>query len=118
MANGPCAKQAVKATVVMLDGSRYTGANECRKPQTRCPRDAYGYKTGEGYHLCAEVCDQVGHAEAVAVWKLVESHQGRNVPAGGVCYLEGHTYACGLCTRLLDRYGIRLQISAPPAAAP
>ncbi len=96
-----CAKQTVTATVKCEDGSEYTSTNWCRKPQEKCPRDERGYKTGEGYHLCDEVCQQTNHAEVNAINLAGERCKG------AVIYLSGHTYACDSCKDKADKAGIR-----------
>lgn len=32
-----------------------------------CPRDVAGCVSGEGYHMCREICNQVAHAEVDAI---------------------------------------------------
>lgn len=90
-----CAKQRVRCTIVTVDGSVVPGENSCRNPQTTCPR-----APGEGYEKCRTICDQRGHAEAVAVSRL----NGRT-PVKAI--LEGHTYACDSCRNALLSVGIR-----------
>jgi deoxycytidylate deaminase len=107
---GPCAKQTVTATIVMPNGNRFVGTNDCLNAQTTCPRDAAGYKTGEGYHLCAEVCQQTGHAEINAL------RAAGTAAKGAFMYIEGHTYACQPCIAEMVRAEIHwYKFSAPPA---
>ena len=108
---GPCAKQVVKATILTKSGARYAGFNHCCKPQKTCPRDAAGFKTGEGYELCKIVCEQVGHAEEVAI-EAAEVF-GADLQ-GAVLFLEGHTYACEKCENSALLRGIEIVIGAPP----
>ena len=105
--NGPCAKQVVTATIVTPSGKRYIGNNYCLKPQTECPRK--DMPSGQGYHLCKEVCFQPRHAEANAL--LAAGEEAR----GAYLFLEGHTYACDSCQRLALDAGVRsIIIGAPP----
>ena len=104
--NGPCAKQTTRATIVAPDGRRFVGTNDCRNPQTICPRG--DMPTGQGYELCASICQQTGHAEANACRAAgQEAH-------GGVLYLEGHYYACVPCAEAARKAGVRIQLSPPP----
>lgn len=86
---GPCAKQRVIATIVTTDGAVFVGENDCANAQEICPRA--GMATGEGYHLCEDICQQAGHAEIVALTKCWERAQGATL------YLQGHTYICDVC---------------------
>lgn len=95
-----CAKQQVICHIEAHDGHVVTGENFCRNPQAVCPRDIQGYKTGEGYHLCQEICQQAGHAEQVAVMNL-RGKRGRRAT------LEGHSYACEPCKDALRSAGVR-----------
>lgn len=97
---GPCAKQTVTATIITPTGERFVGTNDCANPQTTCPRDAAGMKTGEGYHICREVCRQTGHAEINALRAAGEKARGATM------YIEGHTYACGSCQEALTKAGV------------
>jgi hypothetical protein len=88
---GPCAKQRVIALITAPSGHYYIGANDCLKPQKHCPRG--NMPTGIGYHLCKEVCEQIGHAEHVAasIYKALDGSPGATM------YLIGHTYMCDAC---------------------
>ena len=102
-----CVKQEVKATLIAKDGERFVGTNYCLTPQTSCPRA--GMETGQGYHLCKEVCNQVGHAEVVAIIRAGDKAEG------SVIYLEGHTYACAACTQMANKAGVQdIIIGSPP----
>jgi deoxycytidylate deaminase len=103
-----CAKQTTTATVVALDGQRFVGTNACARPQTVCPRG--GMPTGVGYHLCADVCAQTGHAEANAC------RLAGNRARGATLYLEGHYYACDDCRRIAAEHGIADIVLGPPPA--
>lgn len=102
---GPCAKTRVTCTVTFSDGRRLVGENLCRNPQPVCPR-----APGEGYEKCTTVCDQIGHAEQVAVQLA-----GGNL-LGGHAVLRGHTYACRECQEAL--FGAGLSTLAVRSEAP
>lgn len=104
---GPCAKQRVTCTLVHPDGRRWVGENACANAQPTCPRA--GMATGQGYELCASVCQQLGHAEVVALGRA--GRDARSCTA----YVEGHTYACDPCRRALYVAGVHdVVIGAPP----
>lgn len=106
-APGPCAKQTVTATIVDLSGLRHVGTNYCLNPQTTCPRG--DMPTGVGYHLCKEICQQVGHAEPVAIAAAGAAARGATL------YLEGHTYACDSCKGVAHAAGIvEIVVGKPP----
>lgn len=92
---GPCAKTVVTCTLVTRNGEQITGQNLCRNPQHTCPREP-----GEGYEKCKTICDQVGHAEVVAL-----SLAGPKA-AGARAYLLGHTYVCQQCQVALFSAGV------------
>lgn len=107
---GPCAKQVVTATIVTPGGSRFVGTNHCDNAQLTCPRG--GMPSGVGYELCLEICQQSGHAEVNAILA------SGGAAAGGVLYLEGHTYACDACQTAVAAAGIaEIVIGTPPEAA-
>lgn len=102
-----CAKQIVTATIVALDGTRYVGRNDCRKPQLACPRGAM--PSGTGYHLCKQVCAQDGHAEVMAL------RRAGSAARGAALYLVGHSYICEACAHELRAAGVAAtHIAAPP----
>ena len=106
---GPCAKQTVTATIVSAGGERFVATNHVLNPQQVCPRG--GLPTGEGYHLCREVCRQPGHAEINALAKAGEAARV------GTLYLQGHTYACDTCKAACHAAGIvSIEIGAAPVA--
>ena len=101
--NGPCVKATVRCTLVTPAGEHIVGENWCRNPQTACPR-----APGEDYTKCTTVCQQEGHAEAVAV-KLAGAKAH-----GAHAFLEGHTYACMACQHALFGAGVRaLSLGSP-----
>jgi deoxycytidylate deaminase len=104
---GPCAKQTVTATIIASNGERFVGANDCRNPQTVCPRA--DMPTGIGYHLCKEVCQQISHAEIAALSLAGEK------ALGGVMYLDGHVYLCAPCEDAATKAGIsKVMFGAAP----
>ena len=101
---GPCAKTTVRCTLVTTAGVHIVGENWCANPQPVCPRTP-----GEDYTKCRTVCQQEGHAEAVAVRLAGPKARGAHA------YLEGHTYACMDCQHALFGAGVRaLSIGKPP----
>lgn len=107
---GECAKQLVVATVVATNGTHYVGYNAVDTPQPECPRG--NMATGEGYHLCKDVCRQTGHAEINAI-KLAGKYA-----KGATLYIEGHTYACRECAEFANKNAIaRIIIGSPPGTA-
>lgn len=106
---GPCAKQTVRATIITPEGERITGTNWCENPQVECPRG--NMPTGQGYELCREVCGQKNHAEVDACLKAGEKAKG------GTLYLEGHSYCCPPCLKVMKEHGIAsVVIGEPPTA--
>ena len=97
---GPCAKQTTMAIIVNGDKT-WVGYNWCEKPQAVCPREVLGYSTGEGYHLCKEVCEQHAHAEVDVCEKAGQGARD------GVLYLFGHFYACKDCIQVMKECGIK-----------
>jgi hypothetical protein len=102
---GTCVKQNVMATLVTTDGDVFVGTNRCNNPQEICPRDVQGMKSGEGYHLCKEVCQQVAHAEVDAT-----TQAGENAKGAIVC-LTGHTYACQPCKSFTCNAGASIEVN-------
>jgi deoxycytidylate deaminase len=98
-------KQVVKATIYNRhDEIISIGYNDITNEEvTECPRA--DIPTGEGYHLCKEVCGQLGHAEVVAL----KNAGNRDLTE---CYikLKGHTYACDACRSALLERGISVII--------
>lgn len=92
---GPCARRTVRCTLVTPDGKHVVGENWCKNPQPTCPREK-----GEDYAKCISVCEQMGHAEVVAVQSAGELARGARA------YIEGHTYACRECQETLFNAGV------------
>jgi deoxycytidylate deaminase len=90
-----CAKAQVSCTIISANGVEYTGTNACRNPQEVCPR-----APGEDYAKCSSICDQIGHAEIVAL--NLAGHAAR----GGKAIVRGNTYACRPCQEALYAAGI------------
>lgn len=104
---GPCVKATVTCTLVTADGEHIVGTNYCRNAQSVCPR-----LPGDGYEKCRTICDQVGHAEVVAVMLAGEKAKGARA------YLQGHTYACQPCQETLFGAGvISLSVGIEPGGA-
>lgn len=92
---GPCAKRQVTCTLIAPSGKRFSGGNWCRNPQKKCPRDE-----GEGYEKCSSICEQVGHAEEVALMIAGDEASGCRA------LISGHDYACEPCTKKLNDAGV------------
>lgn len=92
---GPCAKQRVTCTLYAADGQQFIGENLCQTPQRFCPR-----LPGEGYEKCKTVCNQLGHAEVLAVQAAGEHAKG------AMAILTGHDHACADCQRTLFAAGV------------
>jgi deoxycytidylate deaminase len=106
-----CLKQIVKATIVHTGapnidarGTLAVGYNDINNEVSECPRK--DMPTGEGYHLCKEVCDQQGHAEIQALRQLEERYGKDFYDEDCKVIIEGHTYACDACKQALYRKGI------------
>jgi deoxycytidylate deaminase len=99
VSDNKCVKQVI--TAIIINGDKvFVGSNHCGNPQTTCPRDEQGFKTGEGYHLCKEVCNQDAHAEVDACIKAGEHAKGATL------ILLGHYYCCDNCIKVMEEYGI------------
>jgi len=92
-----CAKQRVVARL-HANGELFVGENLCQKPQKKCPRE--GMETGEGYHLCKDVCGQEHHAEVAAC--LLAGEKAR----GSIIEISGHTHCCAHCIYIMRAHGI------------
>ena len=58
-------------------------------------------KTGEGYELCRDICQQQNHAEVDACLKAGDGAKG------GDLYLIGHYYCCDPCKKVMEQHGIK-----------
>lgn len=93
-----CIKQEVIA-IIKNKNKFWVGSNWCKNYQKECPRK--GMKSGTGYHLCREICEQQNHAE-------VDACINAGIDAlGGVLHLIGHTYCCDDCKKVMKKYGIK-----------
>lgn len=107
MAIGPCAKTTVRCTLVTPDGEKFVGTNYCENAQEKCPREP-----GEDYTKCTTICQQVGHAEVVAVQLAGDKAEGARA------FIEGHTYACMNCQHALFGAGVRsVSVGTPEVCA-
>lgn len=106
---GRCAKVRVMCTLVHPDGRRWVGENVVRRPQPVCPRG--DLPSGQGYALCRDVCDQVGHAEVLALLAAGAA------AAGCVAYVQGRDFVCYDCQAQLVDAGVRAFVLAPPPFA-
>lgn len=101
---GNCAKRVVTCTLVTAAGERIIGKNWCNNPQNNCPRTPY-----EDYTKCKTICQQWGHAEAVALVIAGERAMG------AAAFIEGHTHACQSCQESLFSAGVKaMTIGKPP----
>jgi len=91
-----CIKQSVQAMIVSVKDEKVYGMNKTNNYVAVCPRVEQNMKTGEGYHLCKEVCNQGSHAEVDAIANAIK----QNVDLiGSTLYLTGHTYCCDNCLK-------------------
>ena len=93
-----CAKQTVECIIIDKNGRQFYGSNACLNPQKACPR-----QPGEGYEKCKSICNQLGHAEEMALWNAQSN--GAEL-AGAHAIVTGHTYACRDCQESLYEAGI------------
>ena len=91
-----CAKKNVICYLFSEDGRVFEGTNACRNPQTTCPREP-----GEGYEKCTTICDQVGHAEMVAL------DAAGDAANGSTALLVGHHHYCRACQEALFAAGVK-----------
>jgi len=103
--SGRCAKLHVKCTLVTPYGHAFVGTNYCENPQPVCPREP-----GEGYEKCKSICQQVGHAEEVALMEAGERAKGSRA------YVEYHTHVCRNCQEVLFAAGVESFTIGPPKA--
>lgn len=100
----PCIKQSVYAMLVTVSGVEFFGANWMTNGSvTVCPRVEQNCPSGQGYHLCSEVCNQEFHAEVAAIDACINA--GYN-PAGATVYVVGHTYCCDNCIAAMVDNGV------------
>ena len=92
-----CAKKIVKATLLLKDGSLFYGTNDCRTPQTVCPR-----LPGEGYSKCGTVCHQPFHAEIDALQQAIM--KGHDVEGGHMIVF--YDKVCADCAVEMAKYHV------------
>ena len=105
--NSSCFKQQTGAVIVRLNeviGVGWNGKIDVKKLD-HCPKDKAGFGTGEGYHICEEVChhDLSLHAEQEAV---KDTQRYGAITEGAVMYLAGHWWACKPCCDAVKKAGI------------
>ena len=91
--------------VVVKDGKiigRGANSGNCFRPI--CPRVAEHCKTGEGYHLCRDLCEQDGHSEITATDDAMKNTADAS---GADLYLYGHWWCCKPCWDRMIACGIR-----------
>lgn len=93
-----CTKQSVNVIIINKDNNYVLGSNNINNYVEICPRVKENYPTGQGYHLCKEICNQNNHAEQDAIAKAKEL--GIDIE-GADLYLIGHTYFCDACTEAM-----------------
>ena len=98
MVVGPCAKARVTATITLPDGRVFRGTNDVRNPQPSCPRIGQAYARDD-FRLCVEVCQQQGHAEAMAL-------RAAGGWAPGAVVRVSHHRCCYACTAALTAAGV------------
>lgn len=108
---GPCAKVVVTATLVTVNGNQYIGSNHCLTPQKVCPRDTQGYPSGQGYHLCKEICNQPAHGEVNAI-NFANSIE-ENASKGAVIHVD-YSWICGACSKTAEEFGATVTTDPVP----
>lgn len=97
-----CVKRPVFCVIVTKKEEYIFGSNWMNNPVIECPRA--NLPTGEGYHLCKEVCDQTFHAELDALSKACKLEV---ITWGASLYLTNHTYCCNNCINAMRASGIK-----------
>lgn len=101
----PCIKQEVFAMLVTSEGKEYFGANWMTNDELSvCPRVTANSKSGEDYHFCVDICNQLFHAERFAM-QACEAYNDSLV--GATVYVTGHTYCCKYCIAAMAHAGVR-----------
>ena len=110
---GPCAKLRIECKIDTAFGKTYHGTNYCNNAQPTCPR-----LPGEGYEKCISVCQTAGHAEDVALQRLL-ADEGVTAAIGATATVIGHYCCCRDCSEKLTRAGVRkIVINVNPDALP
>jgi len=76
--------------------------NNASKRVDKCPREFL--PTGEAYHLCKEVCLQIGHSEVVAIKNAIDNGYDTK---GADMYLYGHWWCCKDCWDAMIKAGVK-----------
>jgi deoxycytidylate deaminase len=97
-----CRKQPT-AAVVVIKGRIVGKGSNAGKLVDVCPRVVANCLTGTGYEFCKSVCEQVGHAEVVAIKDALS--RGEDL-RGASLYLDGHWWACKSCWDEILKAGI------------
>lgn len=92
-----CAKKVVSCIIETPDGRVFYGRNDCENPQKECPRN-----NGEGYEKCKTICQQVGHAEEIAI----KNAKGHDL-TGAKATLYGIGFYCKECQKSLFTSGVK-----------
>lgn len=98
-----CIKQSVYARIDTKNGEVIFGMNTIENNVKICPRITQKCASGEGYHLCKEICGQKHHAEVDAIRKA--QNLGIDLK-GAKLTLVGHTYCCDNCKKEMTKVGI------------
>ena len=97
-----CRKQPTVAVIVK--GGKIIGrGSNAGKLVDICPRVVKNCPTGTGYELCKEVCEQVGHAEVMAIRDALSCGEDLR---GASLYLDGHWWVCKPCWDEILKAGI------------
>lgn len=99
---GRCAKKIVVCKIVLTNGTEFIGTNDCFNPQFQCPRFP-----GDNYSKCRSICNQLGHAEQVALYKAIGAFTyWEEVLKGAKAYIKGISWVCRQCQEVLYQHGI------------
>lgn len=93
-----CLKRHVVAFIITPNGKIYRGANLIQNDDIKvCPRVEIGANFGERYDLCASKCQQMGHAEIMAI-----KHANGADLSGSKLFLWGQDRICANCKNKLQ----------------
>ncbi len=98
-----CIKQRVGAIIQLNDGKFIYGSNNIYANITICPREEQGFPTGEGYHLCKDICKH-NHAEIDAI---INAQKESVDISDCILFLYGHTYCCDQCILKMKEAGLK-----------
>jgi deoxycytidylate deaminase len=91
--------------IVSIDGTIVFGSNKMMNNVPSCPREEAKFVSGEGYHMCKDICGQVAHAEVDAINTALENNV--NI-IWSTLTLVGHTYCCDNCTAIMKKHGVKI----------